>query len=85
MPPKTARSDNAMPSDNVMQSRHAFVVCVSTSLDGLETCLDKASEIAASDAREAMGGCIEEARRWLRAIRALHERALDEFSAAQGE
>jgi len=74
-----------MLSDNAMQSRNAFVVCASTPLDSLETCLHQACEIAAGDECEAMGVCIEEARRWLRAIRALHERALDEFSAAQGE
>jgi hypothetical protein len=74
-----------MPSDNEMQSRDAFAICASSPLDGLETSLDRAREIAASDQREGISRCIEEAREYLRAIRALHQRALEEFSTAQGE
>jgi hypothetical protein len=80
-----ALCDDAMPSDNAMQRRHEFGVCASSPLDGLEASLDRAREIAACDQCEAMSRCIEEARTYLMAIRALHQRALDEFSAAQGE
>jgi hypothetical protein len=74
-----------MPSRNEMQWRDAFAVCASSPLDGLETSLDRAREIAACDQLEAISRYIEEARRSLRAIRALHQSALDEFNTAQGE
>jgi len=77
--------DDAMLSDNAMQRRNAFAVCASVPLDGLKTSLDRAREIAARNEYEAISPCLEEARRCLRAIRALHQGALDEFSAAQGE
>jgi hypothetical protein len=74
-----------MPGSNEMQRRDAFAVCASSPLDGLEASLDRAREIATRDQCETVGRCIEEARKSLRVIRALHRRAVDEFSPAQGE
>jgi hypothetical protein len=74
-----------MPGDNEMQRRDALVVCASSPLDDLEVSLDRAREIAAYDQREMISHYIEEAQRNLMAIRTLHQSALDEFSAAQGE
>jgi hypothetical protein len=74
-----------MSSSNEMQRRDAFAVCASFPLNGLEASLDRAREIATRDQCEAIVRCIEEARRSLRVIRALHRRAVDEFNAAQGE
>jgi hypothetical protein len=68
-----------------MQKRDAFAACAGFPIDGLETALDRAHEIAIRDELDTVARYIEEAQRQLRRIRILHDGALDEFNTSQGE
>src|SRR5262249_48981742 len=74
-----------MLTGDVVQKRNAFVACAVFRIEGLEAYLDRAREIAVRDDLDAVGHCIEEARRYLTQIRDLHREALEEFTTAQGE
>jgi hypothetical protein len=54
-------------------------------IEGFETSLNHAREIAIREELDAVGHYIEEAQGYLAQIRVLHEEALLEFSRAQGE
>jgi hypothetical protein len=74
-----------MPTGDEMQKRDAFAACAGFPIDGLETALDRAQEIAVRDELDTISRYIEEAQRYLKRIRTLHQEALDEFNKAQGE
>jgi hypothetical protein len=74
-----------MPTGQEMQKRDAFAACAGFRIDGLETALDRAHEIAVRDELDTVARYIEEAQRQLMRIRSLHQEALDEFNKAQGE
>ena len=71
-------------SDRV-QKRNAFAVYAAFRIEGLESSLDRAREIAFQGEQDAVGHYIEDAQRYLAQIRLLHQEALEEFSRAQGE
>ena len=71
-------------SDDV-QKRNAFAACTAFRIEGLETSLNHARQIAVREELGAVGHFLEEAQGYLAQIRVLHEEALDEFSRAQGE
>jgi hypothetical protein len=68
-----------------VQKRNAFATFAAFRLQGLETSLNHAREIAVRDDLDAVEHYIEEAQGYLAQIRVLHEEALNEFSRAQGE
>jgi hypothetical protein len=74
-----------MPIGQEMQRRDAFAACAGFRIDGLEAALDRAHEIADRDELDTVSRYIEDAQRYLRSIRILHQEALDEFNKAQGE
>jgi hypothetical protein len=55
------------------------------SIDGLEAALVRAHEIAVRDELDAVARYINEAQRYLKRLRILHQEALDELNKAQGE
>ena len=71
-------------SDDV-QKRNAFAACAEFRIEGLETSLQHAREIAVREELGVVGHYIAEAQGYLAQIRLLHQEALDEFSRAQGE
>ena len=71
-------------SDEV-QKRNAFAACAAFRIEGLQTSLDRAREIAFQGEQDAVGHHIEEAQGYLAQIRLLHQEALGEFCRVQGE
>jgi hypothetical protein len=74
-----------MPPGHEMQRRNAFAACAGLPIDGLETALDRAHEIAIGNELDAVVRYIDEAQGYLRRLRILHQQALDEFNEGQGE
>jgi hypothetical protein len=82
---EVSHAQSAMLCATHMERRNALTVCAASLLDDLEVSLGHAHELATSRELDSVGQYIEEARRYLDTVRALHRKALDEFNAAQGE
>lgn len=74
-----------MSTSDGVQKRNALAACAAFRIERLEASLNQAREIAAQEELAAVGRCIEEAQGYLAQIQVLHQEALEEFSAAQGE